>query len=153
MCGKPVYRRPSEMQKSRHKEVFCSGACWYQHNQREQHYLWGGGQHARLNPNGRAWRAAVIKRDRNRCRICLEAGKLEVHHIHPFRSHPEKRWDVNNGVALCRRCHKMIGRREMEYAATLTGVAQIPLHFWDELHLLRPAFPLDLSDGANLGRS
>lgn len=153
VCGKPVKRTPADMRKKKTAIHCCSVACWYQYNQREHHYLWGGGQHPRLNPDGRMWRRSVIKRDRNRCRICGTSKKLEAHHIRPFRSHPEDRWLLTNGITVCQTCHRSLGRNEMEWAEVLTGLAKIPLNFWHELHLLGPQSPEDLSDGASLSPS
>lgn len=62
------------------------------------------------------WKLAVIKRDGFKCVRCgVEQGYvceccgsrilLHAHHIKPFSEHPELRYDVDNGVALCGICH------------------------------------------------
>lgn len=53
------------------------------------------------------WRKQVKDRDGHRCRInngdCR--GRLEVHHILPWRDFPELRYEVNNGITLCHAHH------------------------------------------------
>ncbi len=53
------------------------------------------------------WLEAVRSRDGRQCRMentdCF--GILEAHHILPWRSHPELRYDINNGILLCKFHH------------------------------------------------
>lgn len=53
------------------------------------------------------WRKQVKERDGYKCKInnmwCL--GQIEVHHILPWRDYPESRYDVNNGITLCKYHH------------------------------------------------
>lgn len=67
--------------------VMCSGTRW---------------SYAYLN-----WRTSVLKRDNYECRIKDEScsGVLEVHHILEWRSFPELRYKLNNGITLCRAHH------------------------------------------------
>lgn len=48
------------------------------------------------------WIRAVKRRDKE-CRIGNQdcKGGLEAHHILSWRNHPELRYDLNNGIALC----------------------------------------------------
>jgi hypothetical protein len=126
-CGKRFERRDSETKRSAKCVFFCSTDCWYAYNQRDNHYLWQGGQHERINPEGVKWRKAVLKRDKKRCRICNAAKRLEAHHILPFGSHKAERWEVGNGITLCHRCHVKIRHREMEFAGVLKMVISINL--------------------------
>ena len=53
-----------------------------------------------------AWRAAVFARDDYTCQDCRRrGGKLHAHHIRPWYAWPADRFDVANGVTLCRKCH------------------------------------------------
>jgi hypothetical protein len=54
------------------------------------------------------WRRDVYARDGYRCQHCGDArgGNLHAHHIKSFATHPELRFDVSNGLTLCKPCHK-----------------------------------------------
>lgn len=65
----------------------------------------------------RLWREAVFERDNYTCKNCtVIGGELNVHHIKTFKSFPLLRFDADNGVTLCRKCHvdihKLIRERE-----------------------------------------
>lgn len=60
------------------------------------------------------WRAAVYERDQYQCQHCSLPGKkkigtrgigLDTAHLKPFARYPELRYDVDNGITLCRSCH------------------------------------------------
>ena len=51
------------------------------------------------------WRKAVIARDGHVCRLCGNACKPHVDHIHPFSLYPAIRFAVWNGRVLCEPCH------------------------------------------------
>lgn len=58
------------------------------------------------------WRKAVFERDNYTCQDCGAHNgngieiKLHPHHIQPFATHAELRYDVSNGVTLCSVCHR-----------------------------------------------
>lgn len=53
------------------------------------------------------WRKQIYKRDNYKCKINTEecSGRIEAHHILRWRDHPELRYEVNNGILLCRFHH------------------------------------------------
>jgi 5-methylcytosine-specific restriction endonuclease McrA len=68
----------------------------------------------RRQGNVSLWRAAVYERDGYTCQHCGAPGNkrygvrgigLDAAHIESFHLHPEGRFDVANGITLCRRCH------------------------------------------------
>lgn len=59
------------------------------------------------------WRKAVFERDNYTCQKCglrSQTGSgsvyIQAHHIKQFAYHPELRFEVSNGVTLCKPCHK-----------------------------------------------
>lgn len=59
----------------------------------------------------REWRMAVLSRDGYQCKECgaLPLGRqLHTHHIKDWNCYPELRFDVANGITLCRECHVKI---------------------------------------------
>lgn len=59
------------------------------------------------------WRTEVYKRDRFTCQKCgyAKGGKLAAHHIFSYKTHPDLRLDVDNGITFCRDCHIKFHRR------------------------------------------
>jgi len=54
----------------------------------------------------REWRKAVFERDDYTCQKCkIRGGKLEAHHIKPFAYFSDLRYEVDNGLTLCKSCH------------------------------------------------
>lgn len=52
------------------------------------------------------WRTAVYEKCNYTCVICDErGGQLNAHHMDGWNWCKEKRFDVNNGVTLCKGCH------------------------------------------------
>lgn len=81
--------------------------------------FWKGGrsteaESARGSAELRAWRKAVFKRDNYTCQDCKEYKKhfFNAHHIKPFATFPEFRYEVCNGVTLCVPCHKLRHKRK-----------------------------------------
>ena len=52
------------------------------------------------------WSKKVKNRDNRLCQCCFkESNKIVAHHIESFRSNPELRFVVPNGITLCYECH------------------------------------------------
>jgi hypothetical protein len=53
------------------------------------------------------WRNSIFKRDNWTCQECkVKGGRLEAHHKKPFKKFPELRFELSNGITLCKECHK-----------------------------------------------
>lgn len=53
------------------------------------------------------WVKNVYKRDNYTCQSCWQySGKLNAHHIMPYRAYPELRVELSNGITLCDFCHR-----------------------------------------------
>ncbi|RYX84242.1 hypothetical protein EON83_11140 [bacterium] len=61
------------------------------------------------------WRKEVLERDNRWCQKCGHDQSLVCHHIYPWTKYPDKRYDVDNGITLCRYCHNKIQSREEQY--------------------------------------
>jgi len=81
----------------------------------KNHWLWKGG----LNYNTiyrtseyREWRRFIFVRDEFTCQKC---GKkhiyIEAHHIKVYSKFPKLKFDKNNGITLCNKCHKKMHKK------------------------------------------
>ena len=59
------------------------------------------------------WRKSVFERDKYTCRLCGTVGAfLNAHHIKPWVSFPELRYELFNGMTLCAYpCHRIIHKQ------------------------------------------
>jgi len=77
------------------------------------HPLWKGGitfkaDMIRKGNEYREWRKKVYQRDLYHCRDCgvhCEAKNIVAHHLKEFADYPELRFEIENGLTLCRTCH------------------------------------------------
>jgi hypothetical protein len=53
-----------------------------------------------------AWRNQVLLKDNFKCRKCGGSLSREGHHIYSYQHEPDLRYDLNNGITFCDRCHK-----------------------------------------------
>ena len=74
-----------------------------------------GTQGDRKIPQYNEWRSKVFQRDGFKCQSCGKiGGRLNAHHIKPFAKYPELRFEIDNGITLCERCHKKLHRKKVE---------------------------------------
>ena len=61
----------------------------------------------RQSEKGREWRYNIMVKANFTCDITKQQGiELHVHHLYSFNSYPEKRFELDNGVCLCKDLHK-----------------------------------------------
>jgi len=77
----------------------------------EKSNLWKGGiseEHEKIRHGieFRLWRESVFARDNWTCQKCGNRKVyLHPHHILNFAEYPELRFDIDNGITLCKDCH------------------------------------------------
>lgn len=68
------------------------------------------------------WRNAVYNRDSFTCGLCNKrGGDLHAHHIKTRSNHLELIFDIDNGITLCKSCHRKTFGREDEYIGLFTN--------------------------------
>ncbi len=76
---------------------------WYKHNITEEQRTTL--EKSRASSKMNHFRKAVKERDGKKCVICGAKEKLVVHHLESFKDNESLRYEVSNGVTLCRDCH------------------------------------------------
>ena len=77
----------------------------------ENNWNWKGGitlenDKIRQSIEYREWQNAVHKRDKYTCQCCGKRYKdISVHHIFPFSDYIGLRFNIDNGICLCKDCH------------------------------------------------
>jgi len=85
----------------------------------EKHWHWMGGKKdedsiIRKSFEYKEWRKSVFKRDDYTCQDCsIRGGYLEAHHIKSFTKYPDLRFEITNGITLCKKCHVKIESQRM----------------------------------------
>lgn len=79
----------------------------------KNNHRWKGGvtpkhQAMRNSAEYKKWRQMVYERDNYTCQDCGDSrgGNLEAHHIEPLSEKELAAYDVDNGVTLCKPCHR-----------------------------------------------
>lgn len=116
VCGNDITRNIFEIKKyNRH---YCSKECKI----KDFKIIFKGENHPSYNPNLSneeriitrkfyayvEWRNNIYKRDDYKCRCCGDSTghNLNAHHILNYSEHPEQRLLLENGITLCKKCHK-----------------------------------------------
>jgi 5-methylcytosine-specific restriction endonuclease McrA len=89
--------------------LYCSEKCKHECSlYRQRKYPKG----FKTKPNGTEFpafvRDEIFKRDNYKCQICGGTHRLQAHHIYPGSTHPMLSNDVDNGITLCKKCHKKV---------------------------------------------
>lgn len=82
---------------------------------REEHPQWNSERTdkqrvaERKTVNDSRWRKSVFSRDKKTCRRCGYKGDgiMVAHHIESYMNNKEGRYDIDNGITLCKDCHDL----------------------------------------------
>lgn len=110
-CGTIFIAKTSE-------DKYCSWDC-YNHDRHmpsgENHWNWQGGKSKENDEHDsneyKQWRLAVYQKDKYQCIKCGSKERINAHHIFAWKYYPEKRYDVDNGITLCEKCHIQIHQK------------------------------------------
>lgn len=115
VCGKDfvVSRRRRESNRR-----FCSHQCRGKYFSGPRNGNWKGDQAKNRDQNERqrvicsdeylVWRRAVLNRDNWCCQCCGSKNNLVVYHIQCYWDYPNERFEMDNGITVCRSCHTNI---------------------------------------------
>jgi len=63
-------------------------------------------QSIRTSKKYKDWRESVFALDDYTCLLCdKQGGHLHAHHIKQFAKYPKERFNIANGITMCRKCH------------------------------------------------
>lgn len=109
------------------QDIFCQvinsiNTEWNKFNPKTNKYHWNfkGGispenKIIRNSVQNDLWRIKVFERDGYTCQNCFQVGGiLNAHHIKEFAKYPELRFEVSNGLTLCKNCHIQIHKKEIQ---------------------------------------
>jgi len=100
-CGKPIWLKSSYCKSCKQKGERSPN--WKGGITPERIKIWRSQKY-------RNWRKAVFERDNYTCQKCGKTNCwIEAHHIKPFSNFPKLRFELSNGITLCKSCHYHIG--------------------------------------------
>jgi hypothetical protein len=113
ICRNEFYCSKSQQRDRNRKtcSMKCRGILTGQRNKGANCIFWRGGVSSenrliRYSAQMEQWRKEVFTRDDFTCQSCgIRGTYLEAHHIFRFAYFPDLRFNVANGVTLCRPCH------------------------------------------------
>ena len=78
------------------------------HNKSGKYVSYSTQSRIRCHRKIKGWRTQVFERDGHRCILCRSVENLTAHHLIAWMTSPELRFEIDNGVTLCRKCHDII---------------------------------------------
>ena len=92
----------------------CQNIYWSKHYGGENNPNWNPNltEEERIEnrdyPEYKQWRKEVYERDNYTCQCCGDnkGGNLEAHHLNGYNWDKDNRTNIDNGITLCKECHK-----------------------------------------------
>jgi len=117
ICSKDFWDYKSRCINEPNRGKCCSSKCRSKYTQIQisgsNHYRWLNGK-TKINALERSqmatrnWASAIKIRDNFTCQKCNKrGGRLNSHHIKHWKTNPELKHDLSNGITLCVDCHKL----------------------------------------------
>ncbi|TKC19877.1 HNH endonuclease signature motif containing protein [Robertmurraya kyonggiensis] len=120
-CSRIFERQNSSILRS--SKNFCTAVCFRQYlktNRIETVDITDSAEY-------KEWRKKVYIRDGYRCKMpgCNSNSRdIAAHHIYPKKKFPNKKFDLQNGITLCRKCHEDTYGKEEQFIDALVRVIQ-----------------------------
>jgi len=78
------------------------------------------------DPVYKDWRMAVYKRDKFTCQMpgCKSKSRVQAHHIRKWSTASALRYEIDNGITLCRNCHDGICKAEEHYESLFIEIVR-----------------------------
>jgi len=121
-CGEVIDKYDKKGRLRYYKKGHCNAGWFTTENiSGENNYAWKGGvsskeETVRASKQYKQWRLSVYKRDHYICQSCGSKKEIIAHHIKYFNAYPELRFNIDNGITLCRSCHLKLHQKEKENA-------------------------------------
>lgn len=70
------------------------------------------------------WRKDILKRDKHKCQMpnCNKKNNLQVHHIKKWANASSLRYEISNGITLCKYCHISIKGKEHHFESLFYNI-------------------------------
>jgi len=127
-CGK-VFQPPIPSSKQKFCSKPCADAGGFRYTGKDHPNYREEARRKNRGGSHKKWVNAVISRDKATCQHCHITGvELHAHHIKSYKDNTELRFDVDNGITLCYKCHwnlhSAINAKAVNSGKTLTGNAE-----------------------------
>lgn len=146
---------PNEIQSIRY-DNFSQGQacpkCYEEIRGGENNWNWKGGvtpQNVLIRQSAeyKLWRKEVFEKDKYTCQCCGDdsGGNLEAHHIENFSSNEDLRFEISNGITMCRSCHNpsQIGSFHHQYGTQENNINQLSKYFQSKGTFFKGAFSIE----------
>ncbi len=103
--------------------------CYIENITGENSIHWKNDLTQEFRENGRAtnedyeWKRIVKERDNFTCQCCNRRGvEIHAHHINNYADFPEHRYEISNGITLCKECHIQFHKN---YGKKMNNIVQL----------------------------